>query len=84
MNILEQYRKAVKARDDRLGSGWAVTLFEEEFGAVFEYWSGVSHEFLVGDRLTLCHPRWARECIYGEAKVIKRIDADKVIMQRVS
>lgn len=84
MNILQQYKKAVKEREDRLGLGWAVTSFKQEVGAVFEYESGHSHAFRVGDRLTLMWPRFSPGCIYGSAKVIRRLDNSRVLMKRVS
>jgi hypothetical protein len=84
MNILQQYKKAVQERDNRLGAGWIGVWDKFEIGEEFEFYSGNSRKFLVGDRLTLCYQRMARECIFGEAKVIRRIDEEKVILRRVS
>lgn len=81
MDILQQYKKAIRERQERLGNDWIVVFREYKIGETFDFEPG---DFRVGDRLTLCRGRWARECIYGEAKVKRHISGDKFSLERIA
>jgi hypothetical protein len=84
MNILQQYQKAVKARDRRLGSALVVANKFLEVGQEHNFENGYSHEYQVGDMLTLCQG-WADiEHSYGRAKVIRRVNHETVVIRRMS
>jgi hypothetical protein len=82
VNILQQYQKAVKARDRRLGSALVVANKFLEVGQEHNFENGYSHEYQVGDMLTLCQG-WADiEHSYGRAKVIRRVNHETVVIRR--
>ena len=80
MNILQQYRQAVAARDRRLGSfPYLITIKEYKKGDTFTHWDD---SYCVGDEITLCYE--FRENSYGTGKVVKHLGGGEYRLKRTA